>query len=287
MRRPSEGASLRRLSAELETDPERRAELLSFVIVGGGPTGVELAGSIAELSHRTLADDFRHIDPASSRIHLVEAGSRVLAAFPDMLSQADSRKLTRLGVEVRTNSRVQEVDAEGVVIGGKRIRARNVIWAAGVVASPIGSWLGAETDRAGRVIVTGELSVPGHPEIFVVGDAAAVIQDGKSLPGVALVAMQQGRYVGKEIRRRIEGKKSTTFRYLDKGNLATVGRTYAVADIGAVKLRGWFAWVTWVVVHVYYLIGFRNRFLVLFQWAWAYSTWGRGARLIVEPDQRS
>jgi NADH dehydrogenase len=283
--------------AELEVDPERRRELLNFVIVGGGPTGVELAGSIAELSHRTLREDFRNIDPATAKILLVEAGPRLLASFPEGLAEASANKLRRLGVEIRSRSRVEAVDEVGVIVNGERIRSRNVIWAAGVVASPVGRWLGVEIDRSARVKVGADLSVPGLPEVFVIGDAAHFVQDGETLPGVAPVAMQQGRYVGKLLASRLKSRgrdrvsgvdeqiqmKAQPFRYINKGNLATIGRTYAVADLGWLRLRGWIAWLAWVVVHVYYLIDFRNRLLVLTQWAWAYSTWGRGARLIVEP----
>ena len=265
-----------------ETDPRRVRSLLTFVIVGGGPTGVELAGAIAELAHRTLRGDFRHIQVMSTRIVLVEALPRLLNTFPESLSEKAARKLQRLGVEVRTGERVEQVDEDGVVVAGQRIEARTVIWAAGVKASPAGAWLGAETDRAGRVMVNGDLTLPGHPEIFVLGDtASAAGDDGKPLPGVAPVAMQQGRYVGRTIRERIEGRENPRpFKYFNKGNLATIGRSFAIADFGFARASGFIAWVLWLAVHIMYLIGFRNRLLVMFQWAWAYFTYERGARII-------
>ena len=264
------------------SDPERVRSLLTFVIVGGGPTGVELAGAIAELAHRTLRGDFRHIDVTSARIVLVEALPRLLNTFPESLSEKATRKLERLGVEVRAGERVEEVDADGVIVAGKRIASKTVIWAAGVKASPAGAWLGAESDRAGRVIVNGDLSVPGHPEIFVLGDtASATGDDGKPLPGVAPVAMQQGRYVGRTIRARVEGREhSRPFKYFNKGNLATIGRSYAIADFGFARVSGFIAWVLWLGVHILYLIGFRNRLLVMVQWAWEYFTYEHGARII-------
>jgi NADH dehydrogenase len=263
-------------------DAERVRSLLTFVIVGGGPTGVELAGAIAELAHRSLRGDFRHISVASTRIVLVEALPRLLNTFPESLSAKAARKLERLGVEVRTGERVEQVDAAGVVVEGARIDAATVIWAAGVTASPAGRWIGAETDRAGRVVVNGDLSVPGHPEIFVLGDtASATGEDGKPLPGVAPVAMQQGRYVGKAIRARVEGREQPhPFKYFNKGNLATIGRSFAIADFGFLRVSGFIAWVLWLGVHILYLIGFRNRLLVMVQWAWAYFTYEHGARII-------
>ncbi|HEY7976199.1 MAG TPA: NAD(P)/FAD-dependent oxidoreductase [Ktedonobacterales bacterium] len=263
-------------------DAERVRSLLTFVIVGGGPTGVELAGAIAELAHRSLRGDFRHISVASTRIVLVEALPRLLNTFPESLSAKAARKLQRLGVEVRTSERVEQVDAAGVVVEGARIAAATVIWAAGVTASPAGRWIGAETDRAGRVVVNGDLSVAGHPEIFVLGDtASATGDDGKPLPGVAPVAMQQGRYVGKAIRARAEGREQPhPFKYFNKGNLATIGRSFAIADFGFLRVSGFIAWVLWLGVHILYLIGFRNRLLVMVQWAWAYFTYEHGARII-------
>ncbi len=274
------------------SDPERVRSLLTFVIVGGGPTGVELAGAIAELAHRTLRGDFRHIDVTSARIVLVEALPRLLNTFPESLSEKATRKLEKLGVEVRTGGRVEEVDADGVIVAGERIASHTVIWAAGVKASPAGAWIGAETDRAGRVLVSGDLSVPGHPEIFVLGDtASATGDDGKPLPGVAPVAMQQGRYVGRAIRTHVEGRESPhPFKYFNKGNLATIGRSFAIADFGFARVSGFIAWVLWLGVHILYLIGFRNRLLVMVQWAWEYFTYEHGARIITpmrQPEQRA
>ncbi len=270
-------------AAEMETNPEKRQALLTFVIVGGGPTGVELAGAIAGLARKSIVRDFRHINSATARIILVEADPRLLAAFPESLARKAQRELEHLGVEVRTGKAVEQVDADGVVIAGERVAAQTVIWAAGVRASLAGQWLGAETDRAGRVLVERDLTVLGHPEIFVIGDTASLTERGKPLPGVAPVAMQQGRYVARTIRRRLAGSKERTpFHYRDKGNLATVGRSFAIADLGMIKLSGFIAWVTWLIVHIFYLIGFRNRILVMIQWAWAYFTYQRGARLITE-----
>lgn len=268
-------------------DAERVRSLLTFVIIGGGPTGVELAGAIAELAHRTLRSDFRHVDVTSTRIVLIEALPRLLNTFPESLSEKAARKLQRLGVEVRTGERVTEVDADGVIVGSERIESGTLIWAAGVSASPAGKWIGAETDRAGRVIVNDDLSVPGHPEIFVVGDTASVAgADGMPLPGVAPVAMQQGRYVGRTIRARVkEREKPRPFKYFNKGNLATIGRSFAIADFGFARVSGFIAWVLWLGVHILYLIGFRNRLLVMMQWAWEYFTYEHGARLITPPSQ--
>lgn len=266
-------------AAEMETDPDLRRVLLTFVLVGGGPTGVEMAGAIAELAHKALAADFRRIDPRAARILLLEAGPRILPTFDPKLSQAAQRALERLGVEVRTGAHVDAIDEEGVQVGEERIASRVVIWAAGVAASPAGNWLGAEQDKAGRVIVNSDLSVPGHPDIFIIGDTARV--DGQPLPGVAPVAMQEGRYAANLILRRIRGQEPPPpFHYHDKGNLATVGRSFAVLESGRVKLSGFVAWVLWLCIHIFYLIGFRNRILVLIEWAWAYVTFQRGARLI-------
>jgi NADH dehydrogenase len=271
----------------METDPQRAQALLTFVVVGGGPTGVELAGAIAEVARKALVKDFRHINPASARILLVEATPRILGAFPQSLARRAAEKLRRLGVEVRTNTRVEQVEEGAVILNGQRLAAQTVLWAAGVQASPAGRWLGAEMDRAGRVLVQSDLSVPGHPEIFVIGDTAHVKQDGALLPGVAPVAMQEGRYVARVVRARVRGENlPPPFRYVDKGTLATVGRAFAVADIRGLKLSGFVAWVTWLAVHIFYLIGFRNRVLVMFQWAWAYLTYQRGARLITHIDGR-
>jgi NADH dehydrogenase len=260
-------------------------EWLTFVIVGGGPTGVEVAGSIGELARFALTRDFRHIDTRKTKIIVVEAGPRLLAAFPPELSEKAAASLGRLGVVVRVNSRVSQVLPDGVRIGDEKISARTVIWAAGVVASPAGQWLSAEMDRAGRVRVGPGLSLPDHPEIFVIGDTSTLEQDGKPLPGVAPVAIQEGRYVGRVLDRRARSASrgaEAPFHYVDKGNLATIGRSYAIADIRGLKLHGFLGWLVWVVVHIYYLIGFRNRAFVLMEWAWAYFTFGRGARLITD-----
>jgi len=263
-------------------DPAERARLLTFVIVGGGPTGVELAGAIAELSRHALASDFRVIDPGTTRIVLVEAGPRLLPVFPAALSDKARRSLESLGVEVRLGQPVTHCDAAGVQLGGERIGARNVIWAAGVMASPAARWLGAESDRAGRVKISANFSLADHPEIFVVGDTAAA-QDatGRTLPGIAPVAKQMGRYVGRQIRAAVEGRPTPpAFRYRDFGNLATIGRKAAVADFGWLRLSGFAAWVLWSLAHVYFLIGLRNRFVVALTWLWNYLTFQRGARLI-------
>jgi NADH:ubiquinone reductase (H+-translocating) len=275
-------------AAEMEQDLEKRKALLTFVLVGAGPTGVEMAGSIAELAHQALRSDFRHIDPRLTRIILVEANQRILMSFPEDLAAKAHRKLLSLGVEVHTGIRVENVDALGVILAGAHIPAKTIIWSAGVVASPAGKWLHCEMDRAGRVCVMPDLTVPGHPEIFVIGDTAYLIQDGKALPGVAPVAMQQGRYVAKVIKKRLSGRKNIQpFQYINKGNLATVGRSFAIADLGKIKLSGHIAWLAWLIVHIYYLIGFRNRILVVIEWAWAYFTFQRGARLITLDDRRA
>ncbi len=267
---------------ELEHDPTRTtAADLTFVIVGGGPTGVELAGAIAELARHDLARDFRHIDSTSARILLVEAGPRILPSYPESLSNATVRQLEHKGVKVKTHTMVEQITEDGVVCNGEFLPTKLVLWAAGVQASPAGRWLGAEMDRAGRVFVQPDLSVPDHPEIFVLGDAAHVEQDGKLLPGIAPVAMQEGRYLGRLLAARLGGKsEDKPFRYWDKGSLATVGRAYAVADLGWIKLSGVIGWLVWTVVHIFYLIGFRNRLIVMLQWAWIYLTFQRGARLI-------
>lgn len=275
-------------AAEMERDPERQRELMTFVLVGAGPTGVEMAGAIAELAHKALARDFRHIDPRLARVILVEAMPRILPVFPEKLAEKASKALTRLGVEVKTKSAVESIDKEGVVIAGEHIPARNVIWTAGVAASPAAKWLQAETDRAGRAKVQSDLSLPSHSNVFVVGDTALCMQDGKPLPGVAPVAMQEGEYVGARIAQLAAGQKPTKeFRYKSKGNLATIGRSFGIADFGWMRLTGFIGWVLWLAVHVFFLIGFRNRVLVMFQWAWAYLTFQRGARLITYPNAHS
>ncbi len=266
--------------AEREPDPERRREWLTFVIVGGGPTGVELAGALAEVSRHTLAQDFRAIDPTRAKILLLEGGPRILPPFPPELSEKAREQLHRLGVEVRSGAQATGIDDQGVFIGSERIKARTVLWAAGVAASPLAKSLGVPLDRAGRVPVTPELTVPGHPEIFVIGDLASLQQDGKPLPGVAPTAMQEGRHTAENLRRAVRGEALLPFRYRDKGSLAVIGRGAGVAAFTKGQWSGAIAWWAWLLVHIYYLIGFRNRVLVLLQWAWAYITFQRGARLI-------
>ena len=267
--------------AETETDPAERARLLNFVIVGGGPTGVEMAGAIAELANRALAEDFRSIDPRAARIILVEAAPRLLTPFDPPLSEAAKTSLEQLGVEVRLGTPVTALDAAGVSVGTERIEARTVIWGAGVIASPAGEWLGAETDRAGRVKVTPDLSVPGRPDIFVIGDTAAINDaSGNPLPGVAPVAKQQGNYIAALLIARRNGKTVAPFRYRDLGSLATIGRKRAIIQMGRFKMKGFFAWLLWCVAHIYYLIGFRNRFVVAISWLWNYITFQRATRLI-------
>lgn len=271
--------------AENEMDADERRRLMNLVIIGGGPTGVELAGAIAELARRALAKDFRNIDPRAARTVLVEAGPRLLPSFPENLSADAMRRLERLGVEVRLGAPVTAVDAAGVTMETARIEARTVIWAAGVAASPAGHWIGASCDRVGRVEVRPDLSVPGHPEIFAIGDTALVLDAaGKPLPGVAPVAKQQGHYVGKLIEARLNGRERLKpFHYRDYGNLATIGRKAAVVDFGWLRLRGFSAWLVWSAAHIYFLIGFRNRAIVALTWLWAYFTFQRGARLITGP----
>jgi NADH dehydrogenase len=271
--------------AEKEPDPEKRKALLTFVLVGAGPTGVEMAGAIGGLAHKTLVSDFRHINPKEARIVLVEALPRILLAFDERLAKKAHKALNRLGVEIRTNSPVEAIDSEGAVIGGERLAAKTVIWTAGVAASPAGAWLGTETDRAGRVKVGSDVTVPGHPNIFVIGDTSSFTQDGKPLPGVAQVAIQQGHYVASVIADRVAGKPHPeAFRYFDKGNMAVIGRFYGIAAIGKLRLTGLVAWFLWLVLHLMFLIGFRNRLVVVFQWFVYFTTFQRGARLITFQD---
>jgi NADH:ubiquinone reductase (H+-translocating) len=269
-------------AAEEEPDPERRAAWLTFVVVGAGPTGVEMAGQIGELAGDTLRHDFRAIDPRSARILLVEAADRVLTTFPPSLSAKAQRSLEKLGVTVLTGHTVTGIDRESVTIGDERMPTRTVVWAAGVTASGLAGRLaeltGAERDRAGRVTVEPDLTLPGRPEVFALGDMVRLHE--AVLPGVAPVAMQQGRYAARVIRDRLEGKPTPPFRYRDKGNLATIGRAAAVADIKGLHLSGFAAWVTWLVVHLWYLVGFQNRVLVFIRWSVSFLTHGRGARLI-------
>jgi NADH dehydrogenase len=267
--------------AEQEPDEEKRRALLTFVLVGAGPTGVEMAGAIAGLAHQTLVSEFQHINPAEARIILVEALPRILLAFPEGLARKAKKALNHLGVEVRTNSPVEDVNENGVVIGGKLLPAKTVIWTAGVAASPAGAWLGAETDRSGRVLVSSDVSVPGHPNIFVIGDTAHFEQNGKPLPGVAPVAIQQGNYVAQVIAARVTGKEhNRPFHYFDKGNMATIGRLHGIVSIGRLQFAGVIAWFMWLVLHLFFLIGFRNRLIVMLLWFWNYTTLQPGARLI-------
>ena len=270
--------------AELAHDDAERQRLLTFVIVGGGATGVEMAGAIAEIARQTLAKDFRRIDPRSSRIILLEAGPRVLPTLPEDLSAYAERTLTRMGVDVRTSTRVTNCDRRGVDLDRGRIDASTIIWAAGIVASPAARWLGAEHDPAGRVLVRPDLSVPNHPEIFVIGDAAAARDEkGAMAPGVAPAAKQMGRYVGRLIAARVAGESSPApFRYRSVGELATIGRRAAVVKFGKLRLKGFVGWLFWSLAHIYFLIGVKNRFIVAFTWLWDYVTFHRGARLITE-----
>ena len=270
--------------AEREPDSSKRAALLTFVVIGGGPTGVELAGALAEISRQSLARDFRNFNPGSARIVLVEAGPAVLTTFPEPLRAAARHDLERLGVEVRTGALVTGVRDGQVEIGHERINAATILWAAGVAASPLGATLGAQTDRAGRVMVQPDLTVPGHPEIFVIGDLAAFLgPDGKMLPGVAQVAIQMGQHAARNIARAVEHQPYRPFVYKNLGNMATIGRASAVCDLGRLRLKGWFAWLAWLFVHIMNLIGFRNRIVVLVQWAWAYFSYQRAIRLITDP----
>ena len=269
--------------AELAGNDAERQRLLTFVIVGGGATGVEMAGAIAEIARQTLANDFRRIDPRNSRIILLEAGPRVIPTLSEDLSQYAERALTRMGVNVRTSTRVIGCDACGVDADHGRIDASTIIWAAGVVASPAASWLGAAHDRAGRVLVRPDLSVPDHPEVFVIGDAAAIHgDDGEPVPGVAPAAKQMGNYVGRLIAARLAGKSLPAFRYRNLGELATIGRRAAVVKFGRLHLKGFIGWLFWSFAHIYFLIGVKNRFIVAFTWLWDYLTFQRGARLITE-----
>jgi NADH dehydrogenase len=267
--------------AERETDPEKRRTLLTFVIVGGGPTGVELAGALAEISRQSLARDFRHFDPTAATIVLLEGGPALLAAFPPPLQERARRDLEQLGVQVHTGSVVTGVEAEAVLIGAKRIPAATILWAAGVAASPLGRALGAPTDRAGRVLVNPDLTVPGCPNVFVVGDLASLTDEqGHPLPGVAQVAVQMGGHAAHNIMRRIANQPLRPFRYRDYGNMATIGRAKAVADLHWLRLQGLIGWLAWVFIHLIKLIGFRNRVVVMVQWAWAYFSYERSVRLI-------
>jgi NADH dehydrogenase len=276
-------------AAERELDPEKQRQLLTFVVVGGGPTGVELAGSLSEIGRLTVANDFRSFDPRRVRVVLIESASRVLPPYSPSLSKKAKAALERLGVEVRTDSLVTAIDAHGVCIGKEQILARTVLWAAGVSASPLGKLLGTPTDRSGRVLVAADLSIQGHTEVFVVGDLMNLQQGGQPIPGIAPVAIQSGRAAAKNILRRINGKQTLPFHYVDKGSLATIGRASAVGKVAGFELSGYLAWFLWWLVHIAFLVGFRNRLVVMLSWAWQYFAFSRGARLITgrgwEPGQ--
>jgi NADH dehydrogenase len=267
--------------AEREAALQGTHRPLNFIVVGAGPTGVELAGTLAEIARKSLAENFRNIDPTKTRVLLVEAGPSILSAYPEDLRRSAVKQLEHLGVEVRTNSAVSEVRAGQVRVGGDLISAEVVLWAAGVSASPLGRALGAPVDRAGRVLVEPDLSIPGHREVFVIGDLASMDdKNGKPLPGVAPVAMQQGKWVGRQIAADLAGMPRAAFHYLDKGSLATIGRAAAIAQFGKVHISGLIAWLAWLFIHILFLIGFRNRIVVMFQWLWSYLTYERAARLI-------
>jgi NADH dehydrogenase len=289
--------------AEREAYAHRATPPLNFVVIGGGPTGVELAGAISDISRHYIESDFRNIDPTKARIILLEGGPRVLPAYPPDLSASAERQLREMGVEVRTNAMVTNVEPGVVSVGQEKIRASVILWSAGVSASPLGRMLGVATDRAGRVLVEPDLSVPGHPEVFVAGDLAAARwpehaisaaktdatisdKDKKTrfVPGLAPAAIQMGKFAGRQVKRSLEGKPREAFNYWDKGTLATIGRSRAVADFGRFHVSGYFAWLSWLFIHLMFLIGFRNRILVMAEWAWAYVTYNHGARLITEPQ---
>jgi NADH dehydrogenase len=272
--------------AERETDARERESWLTFVVVGGGPTGVELSGALCEIAQHALAFDFRHIDPAEARVILLEGSARVLPPYVPELSETARAQLSRLGVDVRTSQRVTAIDADGVAVGTERIAARTVLWAAGVGGSGFGRALGVPLDRTRRVVVNPDLTIPGHADVFVVGDLACLITDGAQVPAVALAAKQQGRHAAENLPRAIRGEPLLPFRYENKGSLATIGRSAAVADLGKIKLSGPPAWIAWLVLHVLFLVGFRNRFSVVFQWAWSFLSYDRGARLITGPLRR-
>lgn len=267
--------------AERQAESEKEQIQLNFVVVGAGPTGVELAGTLAEIAHQVLTNEFRTIDPKKTRIVLLEGGPRVLPAYPDDLSRSAEEQLKRLGVQVQTSAMVTAIEPGSVQVGTTRLPAAVILWAAGVAAAPLGKKLGAPVDRAGRVLVNPDLSIPGHPEVFVIGDLAALKDEhGKWLPGLSPVAIQEGRATAHNIGRDLQGEPRKNFHYWDKGTIATIGRAAAVADFGKLHISGFLAWLSWLFVHIFFLIGFRNRVLVMIQWAWSYLTFERGARLI-------
>ena len=268
--------------AEAEPDVEKRREWLTFVVVGAGPTGVELAGALGEIAHRTLSLDFKNVDTREAHILLLDAGERILGAYPPELSASAVEQLDTLGVEVRTGARVVGIDETGIECEDRRIAARTVLWAAGVKASRLAASLEAPLDRAGRVLVAPDLTVPGRDDVYVIGDLAALEQDGQWIPGVAPAAIQEGLYTADAILRRIQGRSVEPFRYKDKGSLATIGRARGVALFGKTKFTGIVAWWLWLAVHIFFLIGFRNRFVVMFEWSWAYWTWQRSNRVILQ-----
>jgi NADH dehydrogenase FAD-containing subunit len=275
-------------NAEIEEDPERRNALMTFVLVGAGPTGVEMASAIASMARTTLRNNFRRIDPKSAHIILVEMGKRPLGTFAESLSEAARHRLLQLGVDVRVEKAVQAIDADGALVGDERIPSQTVIWTAGVAPSPAGKWLGCDVDRAGRVRIRQDLTVQGHPEIFVIGDTASLEQDGRPLPGVAQVAIQQGRYAAKSIMRHVTRKAPLLpFRYFDKGNLAVVGKNFAVLESGPVRISGFLAWLVWALVHIQFLAESSLRFSVFFQWVRTYLSGQRGDRLIIEKRTNS
>ena len=271
--------------AEKTDDEKEREELLTFVIVGGGPTGVELAGAIPYIARKALAPDFRKVDTRKTRVILVEAGPRILPTFPEDLAARAARDLNDLGVEVRVGSMVTGVGPDGVMVGSEKIRARTAFWAAGNLSSPLGKFLGAPLDRAGRLQVNPDLSVPGVPNVFIVGDLASLVQDGRPIPGVGPAAIQEGKSAAKNILRELRHEARKPFHYWNKGDLAVIGRSRAIADLGWIRFSGWFAWVFWLVVHITYLIGFRNRIAVLTEWAYAYFTSQAGVRLITDVER--
>lgn len=272
--------------AEKATDETEKTEYLTFVIVGGGPTGVELSGALPMIARKALYPDFRHIDTRRTRVILLEGGPRILPSFPESLAKTAHRNLEELGVEVHTNSVVTLVEPNAVHVGAERIAARTIFWAAGNAASPLGRSLGVPVDHAGRVVVEPDLSIPGHPEVFIAGDLALVNREGMpQVPGVAPAAMQEGRAAARNILRLRRGQPTQAFRYRNKGDLAVIGRSRAIADLGRVRFTGWFAWLFWLFLHIMYLVGFRNRVSVLVQWAYAYFTYQRGVRLITNPER--